>query len=340
MKRGFDILGVMKLAILGDGGWGTTLALLLSGKGFCPVLWGAFPDYVEEVRKKRENYKFLPGFKIPENVTLDSDMRRVVRGAELIVLAAPSQHLRTVVRKVGREDLKGKSFVSVAKGIETGTLRVPSQVVREELGAVPFCALSGPTIAREVALKMPAAVSVASKNKTLRKQVRKIFTRSYFSLYESDDVLGVELGGAIKNVIAISAGIVEGLGSGSNTRAALFARGVAEMARLGKTMGAKRETFMGLSGLGDLATTCLSPHSRNRWLGEEVGKGRKLEEILKSTEMVVEGVDTCRSAYKLARQHRVRMPITEAVHGILFRGRDPRAAVDALMKRGFHHELD
>ena len=174
----------------------------------------------------------------------------------------------------------------------------------------------------------------------LTTQVREIFTTPYFSLYESDDVLGVELGGAIKNVIAISAGIVEGLGSGSNTRAALFARGVAEMARLGKAKGAKRETFMGLSGLGDLATTCLSPHSRNRWLGEEIGKGKKLKDILKSTEMVVEGVDTCRSAYKLARRCRVRMPITEAVYGILFRGRDPRAAVDALMKRGFHHELD
>ncbi len=330
----------MKIAILGDGGWGTTLALLLSGKGLRPVLWGVFPAYVEEVRKKRKNPKFLPGFKIPESVILDSDLRRVVHRADLIVLAAPSQYVRGVARKIGRNDLEGKSFVSVAKGIETGTLCVPSEVVREELGAVPFCVLSGPTIAREVALKMPAAVSVASKNEKLRRQVREIFTTPYFSLYESDDVLGVELGGAIKNVIAISAGIVEGLGSGSNTRAALFARGVAEMARLGKAKGAKRETFMGLSGLGDLATTCLSPHSRNRWLGEEIGKGKKLKDILKSTEMVVEGVDTCRSAYKLARRCRVRMPITEAVYGILFRGRDPRAAVDALMKRGFHHELD
>ncbi|MBI2095177.1 MAG: NAD(P)-dependent glycerol-3-phosphate dehydrogenase [Candidatus Omnitrophica bacterium] len=329
-----------KISILGDGGWGTTLALLLSGKGFCPMLWGAFPDYVEEVRKKRENVKFLPGFKIPESVALEADLGRAVRGAEWVVLAVPSQHMRAVLRRVGKSALAGKNFISVAKGVETGTLHVMSAVVREELGAVPLGVLSGPTIAREVALEMPAAVSVASAHKTLRARAREIFATPYFSLYESDDVLGVELGGALKNVIAISAGIVEGLGFGSNTRAALFARGVAEMARLGKRMGAKRETFMGLSGLGDLATTCLSPLSRNRRLGEEIGKGRGLKDILKSSEMVVEGVDTSRSAVALARRHRVRMPITEAVHGILFRGRDPRAAVDALMKREFHHELD
>ena len=329
-----------KISILGDGGWGTTLALLLAGKGYDVTLWGAFPKYVEEVRKKRENRKFLPGFKIPENVRLSSDIQEACARAEIIVIAAPSQYVRSVVQKIKKEKIHRKIFVAVAKGIETQSLKVMSQVIHEELGNVQLCVLSGPSIAREVALKMPAAASLASTNKELSARMRKIFMTDYFSVFESEDVLGVELGGSLKNVIAISAGIVEGLGFGSNTRAALFARGVAEMARLGYVMGARRETFMGLSGLGDLATTCLSPHSRNRWLGEEIGKGKSLKKILGGTEMVVEGVETAKSAYQLAKKHKVSMPITEAVYGILFRNNNPRETVKALMNREPHRELD
>jgi glycerol-3-phosphate dehydrogenase (NAD(P)+) len=329
-----------KIGVLGDGGWGTALALLLAGKGYKVELWGAFPKYVEEVRRKRENVKFLPGFKIPENVSPSSDIHATCLRSDLIVLAAPSQFMRSVLQKVKKDKIHHKAFVAVAKGIETKSLKVMSQVVHEELGRVSLCVISGPTIAREVALKMPAAASVASTNRELAARVRKIFMTDSFSLFESDDVLGVELGGALKNVIAISAGIVEGLGFGSNTRAALFARGVAEMARLGHALGARRETFMGLSGLGDLATTCLSPHSRNRWLGEEIGKGKKLKTILKGTEMVVEGVDTAAAAYQLAKKHRVPMPITEAMYGILYKDHKPREAVKALMNREPHRELD
>ena len=329
-----------KISVLGDGGWGTTLALLLAEQRYEVKLWGAFPKYVEEVRRKRENVKFLPGFKIPENIALSSDIHETCADADIVVLAAPSQFMRGVLRKIKKDKIHHKTFVTVAKGIEIGSLKVMSRVIHEELGRVSLCVISGPTIAREVALKMPAAASVASSNKALAAKVRKIFMTDYFSLLESDDVMGVEIGGALKNVIAISAGIVEGLGFGSNTRASLFARGVAEMARLGHVMGARRETFMGLSGLGDLATTCLSPHSRNRWLGEEIGKGKSLKNILKGTEMVVEGVDTCRSAHQLAKKFKVTMPITEAVYEILFHNHNPREAVKALMKREPHRELD
>lgn len=330
----------MKIGVLGDGGWGTTLALLLAGKGYRVSLWGAFPAYVEETRKKRENIKFLPGFKIPENVELVSDIHHIVSESKVIVLAVPSQYMRSVLKKFKKDALREKILVSVAKGIEVQSLRVMSEVVEEELGRVAFAALSGPCIAREIALKNPAASSVASRDRAICATVRKIFTTDYFNVFESEDVLGVELGGAVKNVIAIASGIAEGLGFGSNTRAALFARGVAEIARLGQAMGAERETFMGLSGLGDLATTCLSPHSRNRWLGEEIGKGKDLKQILKGTEMVVEGVATSKSAWQLAKKYKVSMPITEAVYGILFQGKNPREAVQALMKRQSHLELD
>lgn len=330
----------IKIAVLGDGGWGTTLALLLGRSGFEVDLWGAFPDYTIEMAKRRENRKFLPGFKIPRNVRPMSDLAAACR-AHCIVLAVPSQYMRSVVKKVGREKISGKTFVSVAKGIETSSLKVMSEVIREELGRVSLAVISGPNIAREIAQKMPAAASVASKDKALSSKIRKIFSNEHFSLFESDDVLGVELGGSLKNVIAIAAGMAEGIGYGSNTRATLFARGVAEIARLGQAMGAKRETFMGLSGLGDLATTCISPHSRNRSLGEAIGKGKSLKQILKSTEMVVEGVETCRAAFKLSKKHRIKMPITEAVHRILFDGKNPREAVSALMSaRGSHRELD
>ena len=329
-----------KISILGDGGWGTTLSLLLAGKGYTIKLWGAFPSYVKEVQKIRENRKFLPGFKIPENVELVTSLHEACVGSEWIVLAIPSQFMRSVLQGVKKEKIDHKFFVTVAKGLETQSLKVMSQVIREELGRVKLAVISGPTIARDVALKMPAAASVASADAGLAAKVREIFTTEYFSLFESDDMLGVELGGSLKNVIAICAGIVEGMGYGSNTRAVLFARGVAEMARLGEAMGGKRQTFTGLSGLGDLATTCLSPHSRNRWLGEEIGKGKPLGKVLKETEMVVEGVETAKAAYRLSKKYKVPMPISQAVYEILFEGCDPKEAVLALMKRGPHKESD
>ncbi len=328
------------ITVIGDGGWGTALSLVLAGKGYTVTLWWNYAPYVTAMHKKRENKKFLPGFKLPRSIRLTSDLSEAVAASRHLVLATPSQYMRSVVKKIKYENIENKSFISVAKGIEVSSLKVMSEVIREELGEVRLAVVSGPSIAREVAKKMPVAVSVASRDVDFTGEVRDIFTTDYFSLFESHDVLGIELGGSIKNVIAISAGIGEGLGFGCNTRAALFARGVAEMARLGEVMGANRETFMGLSGLGDLATTCLSPHSRNRSFGEEIGKGRKLSAILKSSEMVVEGVETCRSLHELSKKYKVSMPISEAVYKILFQNKNPKETIKALMHSGFRRELD
>ncbi len=329
-----------RIGVLGDGGWGTTLSLLLAGKGYRVCLWGAFPAYVEEMRRSGENSKFLPGFKIPKKVRLTSSLEEVFERAELLVLAVPAQYLRSVLTRLKKETGGKKKYAIVAKGIETRSLKTLSQVLHEICGNVPAAVVSGPNIAREVALKAPAAASVASRNAALAAQVRRIFETETFRLFESDDVLGVELGGALKNVVAIGAGIAEGMGYGANTRAVFFARGVAEMARLGKKMGGQRETFMGLSGLGDLATTCLSPHSRNHRLGIEIGKGKKLERILKQTEMVVEGVETARSAHRLAAKHGVPMPICGAVYKILFKKEDPQYLIDSLWKSPTRRETD
>ena len=328
-----------KIAVLGDGGWGTTLSLLLAEKGSDVFLWGAFPSYVEEVRTRRENVKFLPGFKLPAKIRPTSNLDQAC-SADVIVLSTPSQFMRPVLKKLDKKAVAGKKFVIVSKGIETTSLKTMSQILREVLGNVRFAVVSGPNIAREVAEKLPAAASVASKDKKLAREVRELFSTDCFSLYESSDVLGVELGGSLKNVIAIAAGLVEGLGLGSNIRAVLFARGLAEMARLGEKMGARRETFMGLSGLGDLATTCLSPHSRNRTFGEQIGKGKTLTQLLNSSEMVVEGVETAKAVHRLSKKHKTPMPISEAVYKILFQGQKPGLAVKALLHSGLKKESD
>ena len=329
-----------KIGVLGDGGWGTTLSLLLAGKGYKVCLWGAFPDYVEEVRRSRENKKFLPGFKIPGKVALTSSLKEVLQASDILVLAVPAQHLRGVLTKLKKEKPGKKKYVIVGKGIETSSLKTLSQILREILGSVPVAVVSGPNIAREVAMKVPGAASVASRDAKFASQVREIFETKTFRLFESGDVAGVELGGAVKNVIAIGSGIAEGMGYGDNTRAVFFARGVAEMARLGKKMGARRETFMGLSGLGDLATTSMSPLSRNHRLGIEIGKGKKLAQILKQSEMVVEGVETARSAQRLCKKYGVSMPICETVYKILFKNEDPHRLIDALWKGGSQKEVD
>lgn len=333
----------IKITVLGDGGWGTTLALLLADRGYDVSLWGAFPGYTRQMQKKRENFKFLPGFRIPESIRLAPQIKEACKGSHYIVLAVPCKYMRKTLDALKQCDslYRKKSMISVAKGVDKESLQVMSQLILSELGTkISLGVLSGPNIAREVALKMPTAACVASKEPLLLNQMSSIFSTDYFSVYKSSDMVGIELGGALKNVIAISSGIVEGLGYGSNTQAALFSRGLAEMARLGIAMGAQKETFMGLSGVGDLATTCLSRHSRNRWLGEQIGKGGSLKKILSESEMVFEGVDTAQAAYRLAHKHKTSMPITEAVHEILFEKGDPRKAIKALMKNHGRGEFD
>jgi len=320
--------------VIGDGGWGTTLAILLSRKGCEVRLWSVFPEYAKFLSEKRENTKFLPGIPIPQEIVISSDIRAVLEGSEMVVLASPSHFMRGVVERLKDIDLSKKILVSVSKGIENKTLLRMSEVIREVLGKqIRLAVLSGPTIAPEVAQGLPAMAVVASDGEGLSKRVQDIFTTDHFGVYLSDDIIGVELGGSLKNVIAIAAGISDGLGFGTNTKAALFTRGLVEIARLGDKMGARVETFSGLSGMGDLVTTCLSPKSRNRWLGEEVGKGRSLEQVLKGTEMVVEGVKTALSALELGKIYKMGLPITQEVKAVLYDGKDPLLAVKDLMAR-------
>lgn len=319
------------IAVLGDGGWGTTLAIHLHRLGHRVTWWGAFPDYLKLLDRRRENAKFLPGIPIPRSIRITPDLSDAVSSAHIVVLAIPSQYLRAVVRRLKRQPLSDTAFVSVAKGIEQRTLKRMSQVVAEELGHARLAVLSGPNIASEIANGHPASSVVASKDRRLAADVQRLFMSDRLRLYTSTDVIGVELGGALKNPIAIASGIGDGLGFGANAKAALITRGVVEMARLGVAMGAREETFRGLSGLGDLVTTCLS--GRNHWLGEQLGRGRSLRQVLTSTPMVMEGVETARAAVRLGRRYRIELPVIEQVHAILFRRRSPEHALQMLMLR-------
>jgi glycerol-3-phosphate dehydrogenase (NAD(P)+) len=324
---------IRNTAVIGDGGWGTTLAILLSKKGFDTSLWGVFPEYIELMKGSRENTKFLPGVKIPQNVKITHKLDEAIGKKDLVILAVPSQHMRGVVTMLKGEDLSGKIFVSAAKGIENTSLKRMSEIIYECLGRVKLAELSGPTIALEVANGAPTTAVVASEDSALAGEMQEVFATERFRIYTTSDVIGVELGGSVKNVIAIAAGALDGLGFGANAKAALLTRGLVEISRLGVAMGAKRDTFYGLSGLGDLTTTCISQYSRNRWLGEEIGKGKQLKDILKKTEMVVEGVATARSTYELARRHKVEMPITEEVYMVLYENKNPKSAIRDLMTR-------
>ncbi|TAM38911.1 NAD(P)-dependent glycerol-3-phosphate dehydrogenase, partial [bacterium] len=266
-------------------------------------------------------------------VEITSDLKIALERKELIVLAIPSQYTRQVLRKIKGHFNSSAVFLSVTKGIEIRSLKRMSEVVREELGAVKLAVLSGPTIAREVAKGVPTAAVIASHNMEIRKFLQNVFNTEKFRVYTNADIIGVELGGSLKNVIAIACGVSDGLGFGTNTKAAILARGLAEISRLGKAMGAKLETFSGISGLGDLVTTCISQESRNRFVGEQIGKGRSLKKIHKHMQMVAEGVPTASSAYALSKKYKVEMPITKEVYGLLYKHKSPLQAVRDLMTR-------
>lgn len=321
------------IAVIGDGGWGTTLAVHLSKKGFPVTLWGAFPDYVRRIAKTRNNVKFLPGITIPKRVTITSDLQNALARSNSIVLATPSEHLAKVLAQIKKCDHAHKDFLSVVKGIDTSRLIRMSSLVHAVLGNVPLAVLSGPTIAREVALGIPSTAVIASHDPALAKKMQKIFNSQSFRIYTNSDMIGVELGGSLKNIIAIACGVCDGLGFGANTKSAILSRGLAEMARLGSALGAHQHTFFGLSGLGDLATTCFSPQSRNRQVGEALGRGKTIAQVLASTEMIAEGVPTVKAVYRLSRKHGVSMPITTEVFRIIYQNKDPRDAVKDLMAR-------
>lgn len=327
------------VAVLGNGGWGTALALLAHGGGSDVRIWGVDADYVGETARSRTNPRYLPRVTIPDGILLTSDAAAASRGATLLVSAVPTQFLRATMTRLAPSLPAGIAVVSVTKGLENATLLRPTEILRATLGPRPLAALSGPSHAEEVARGLPASVVVASDDAALAARVQQVFSGESFRVYASGDVLGVEAAAAVKNVIAIAAGICDGLGLGDNAKAALVTRGNAEIARLGRALGARPETFAGLAGIGDLITTCTSLHGRNRAVGERLGRGESIDAILGSMVQVAEGVRTAESVVGLARRHGVEMPISEQVHRILFDGQSPKAALSELMGRPLKAEV-
>jgi glycerol-3-phosphate dehydrogenase (NAD(P)+) len=321
-----------RIVVLGDGGWGTTLAILLFKNGNSVSLWSAFPAYARRVQRTRRNPYFLKGIPLPRGIRVTSGLEALT-SADTVVVAVPSPYLRSVLRTAKRYFSRSSRVVSVVKGIETKTLMRMSQVIRQVWGARRVAVLSGPTIAQEVARGIPSTAVAASEDGTLRTEVQGLFMTPAFRVYTNDDVTGVELGGSLKNIIAIACGISDGLGFGTNTKAAIVSRGLAEMSRLGAALGARRDTFAGLAGLGDLVTTCFSGLSRNHNVGEAIGRGRTLSSVISHMKMVAEGVPTTRSVRRLSRRSGVEMPIAEEIYRVLFKGGSPRRAVERLMKR-------
>jgi glycerol-3-phosphate dehydrogenase (NAD(P)+) len=327
------------IAVIGAGSWGTTLACLLNEKGYDVSLWVYEKDLAEEIKKTRVNSLYLPGHILNDNILVTDDLKKAVNKALYIVNAVPSQHVRRVFGNAISYLREEAVIISVSKGIEKGSLLTISSILREMTGQ-RIAVLSGPSFAKEVIKKLPAAVTLATEDKKLALLLQEMFNTSYFRVYTHNDILGVELGGALKNVMAIAAGISDGLGLGYNARAALITRGLSEMKRLGKAMGAKEETFTGLSGLGDLVLTCTAPLSRNYTLGYELGKGRRLEEVVYQTKGVIEGVDTAESAYELSKRYNIQMPIVEQVYNVIYKGKSPFEAVGDLMNRTLKTEFD
>jgi len=327
------------ISIIGAGSWGTTLAILLSEKGHPVTLWVRREELLRTMEASRENKVYLPGFKIPESVTLTGSLKEAVAGQSLIVSAVPSHVTREVSQAYAPYLKPQATVISATKGLETETLLPMSRVLAAMLPQVRGIAvLSGPSFAKEVCQKLPTAVVAASSRKEVAELVQNLFTTSYFRVYTNLDVIGVELAGALKNVIALAAGISDGLGFGTNSRAALITRGLAEVARLGIAMGAQPLTFAGLAGIGDLILTCTGELSRNRQVGLAIGRGQRLAEVIARMQMVAEGVKTTQAAVRLANQHQIEMPITQQVYAMLFEGKNPMDAVAELMGRTLKDE--
>jgi len=331
-----------KISILGAGGWGTTLAVVLCGKKNLEItLWTPFPEQAEQITKKRENKDFLPSVKIPHNLKVTADLRKTL-AAEIIILAIPVEHLRSCIDKIKSIDvnLKNKLLLSVMKGIEVKSLKRPSEILREML-QVPYeqiAVLSGPTIAKEVAEGIPTVATVASHSYKNAQRVQKVFESTSLRLYTHKDMAGIETAGALKNIIAIACGVSDGLKFGTNTKSAIICRGLKEMIRFAKTYHMGESAFLGISGIGDLCTTCFSKFSRNRFVGEEVAKGKTLKEVLSKMKMVAEGVTTVKSVYNLSKKNNIDMPITKEIYLILYQNKSPLAAVRDLMNRPLKDE--
>lgn len=329
----------MKFAVIGAGGWGTALACILADSRDSVVLWAHNPDVANELNTSGTNATYLPGISIPDGIIATHSVDELA-GADAYVITVPTQYIRATFSEYAFP-LRDKIVISGSKGVERNTLLRVSEILADVAG-VPdslFAALTGPSHAEEAARGVPTTVVAAASDSSVAAMVQKSFSTPTFRVYTSEDVVGAELGGALKNVIAISAGIIDGLQLGDNTKAALMTRGLVEITRLGVAMGAEQPTFSGLSGLGDLIVTCMSRHSRNRWVGEEIGRGKKLEQVLRETKKVAEGVTTAISALALGKKYNVELPIVEQVHSVLFEDKNPREAIQELMVRGFKPEI-
>jgi glycerol-3-phosphate dehydrogenase (NAD(P)+) len=334
--------GKESVAVVGAGSWGTAFAAMLAGRHESVTLWAHETEVFADLRDRRENRAFLPGIVLPEGVRPTSDLAEAVSGKTAVIFAVPSHHLRGVAARAAAHLFPGACLVSLAKGVENGTLKRMTEVLAEVSPSLAprIAALSGPTFAREVAEGKPTGATVAARDLSVARRLQHALSGSRFRLYADDDVTGIEIGGALKNVMAIAAGMADGLGFGHNARALLISRGLAEISRLGVRLGANSHTFAGLAGMGDLVLTCTGDLSRNRTVGVRVGRGERIGDVLSGMTMVAEGVRTAVSAVELSRRAGVPMPITEQVHGILHEGKDAREAVSELFSRALKREKE
>ena len=328
----------MKITVIGDGGWGTANAMLLAGYGNDVTLWGAFPEYIEEMKKTRRNEKFLKGVTLPENLRLTADCAEAVKGAEIVVLAPPSKFFTSVVEKFKGLITSDMLVVSITKGLCEKTNRRMTELGEEILGTGSIVALAGPTHAEEVSRGIPTAIVAACPDEAKAKKVQEVWSGERFRVYTSSDPVGVEIGGAVKNVLAIAVGCSDGMGFGDNTRAALITRGLVEMKRFVLAYGGQAETLSGLAGIGDLIVTCTSVHSRNHSVGERLGKGEKIADILGSMQMVAEGVWNSKVVHEIAQRLGVEMPICELVYKLCYEDYDAKLALAAMMGRSLKSE--
>ena len=332
-----------KITVIGAGSWGTAIAFVLAENGHDCLLWARRSEQSEEITDKHTNHAYLPGIVLPENLQATSHLEEAVKHGETVIIAVPTKAIREICGQINEMDIDAKIIVHVSKGIEPDSLKRISEMIDEELAPSKkkaIVVLSGPSHAEEVVLRHPTTVTAASVDLEAARKVQDLFMNNYFRVYTNNDVIGVEIGAALKNVIALAAGISDGLGYGDNAKAALITRGLAEISRLGAKMGAHPLTFSGLTGLGDLIVTCTSVHSRNWKAGNLLGKGNSLEEVVSGMGMVIEGVRTAKAAHQLAAQHDVSMPLTEALYSILFDDVPPKEAVDQLMNRMKKQEVE
>lgn len=329
-----------RICVIGAGSWGTALGMLLSNNGHEVSLWHRNKEFLQNMETDRENSKYLPGIIFPENLKLDYDLENSIKNSNIVVLAVASSGVREICKFIKPFLQQRHTLVNVAKGFESNTLHRMSQVIEQEIPDNEVVVLSGPSHAEEVAKNIPTTVVVSGKSRKATEHIQDIFMAPKFRVYTNPDIIGVELGGALKNVIALGAGISDGLGYGDNTKSALMTRGIVEISRLGEAMGANIITFAGLTGIGDLIVTCTSMHSRNRRTGIQLGQGKKLQEVLHDIGMVVEGIGTTKAAYQLSKKFGVEMPITSEIYNVLYNKSDVRDSVNSLMLRNKTHEME